>query len=995
VLLVLLVASVPPARADIAPPPATAEWQALGALAWTSATTGLRGADQRDLPMVDLGYDSGPIELGGRVFAQGLGLYPYAEVVYRLDDAYSLFEATLGARPREWVPGGGARVLVYGDGAVLLDSGPLAGDAAPRAVAVGIAGVRELRLVAVDVPGMPPAYTYLGEPRLLRVADPGQTLPAPRPLGLRGAGRLQERTAQTRTLEAQGQTRAAAVRAWLAERGGRDPVASGRLPDGALVLANQEVAVVIEVAGAEAGRLAVLDLAQDRLVATGLQPGVVLAESRTRGLGELTPLLAATALRDPSLPALGRGQTLRVSFATEPAAIAPRPGIAPRLPLTEPLPGSDLAVALEVSVFAGSRGVLLQLEADRPVRGFRLLDGDAGGGLVLGDDLRYVTDYSRPREGLARDDGLERPELVALGAPVFLWGRQPDAGLVLAALDETELPPRLGVRRDPGAALARVTLETGPSAPELRPDPRRSPRLYLEPTQSTDLRWALMPYRALAHALHPAPPLPSWVRHQWGSWYVYGMDVDERKIRDHIDYIATYLGDVGPWHVLLDAGWFVADGRPGAELERVDPDKFPSGIRALVDYAHARGVRLILYYSAPYVDTGPALSRWLALPGFVEKHRDWLIPLGTAGARQSYVYDFTNQGLRGYMRGVLSRYLREWNADGLLVDMVGHTQGALLNQAPPDRFGLVPPASRQSLEIYRFLWREAQRLRPDALIEGAWDTPQLARPYAHTWRYADDFKAFRSDYPIGGLVEHVDYAVLQYLLLGQRPHMGALTGQPDGRLHAWWLGAGLALGAQVVLSLPLADIAPADLADYRAYLTQTQLFAGDTYVGAGLHPDTFATTVRGTTFLGVLNRDPVQRDIPVDLSELGLSAGATYLAYDVELDRYLPVHGSFSASLWGESFRLFVLRREPGVLWTPSGYQARPGLGCLHLTLSGPAAVPGYLKALVPGLRAVSLDGRSLVEGAAGPDTYQYDPALGALTLQYAHGPARELRVDC
>jgi hypothetical protein len=462
-----------------------------------------------------------------------------------------------------------------------------------------------------------------------------------------------------------------------------------------------------------------------------------------------------------------------------------------------------------------------------------------------------------------------------------------------------------------------------------------------------------------------------------------------------VDYLATYLGDVGPWHVLLDAGWFVADGRPGGELTTVDPDKFPSGIRALVDYAHARGVRVILYYSAPYVDTGPALSRWLALPGFVAKHRDWLIPLGSAGARQSYVYDFTHQGLRGYMRGVLSRYLRDWNADGLLVDMVGHTQGALLDQAPPDRFGLVAPASRQSLEIYRFLWREVQRLKPDAFVEGAWDTPLLGRPYAHTWRYADDSKTFRNDYPIGGLVEHVDYAILQYLLLGQRPHMGALTGLPDGRLHAWWMGAGLALGAQVVLSVPLGDLAPADLADYRAYLTQAQPFAGDTYVGAGLHPDTFATTVGGTTFLGVLNRDPVERDVPVDLRELGLAADAPYLAYDVELNSHLSVQGSFAPRLWGESFRLFVLRREPGVLWTTSSYQAQSGAGCLRVGLNGPAAVAGTLQAFVPGVRAVHLDGRPVPETATGPEGYQYDAATGALTLRYVHGVARTLQADC
>ena len=82
------------------------------------------------------------------------------------------------------------------------------------------------------------------------------------------------------------------------------------------------------------------------------------------------------------------------------------------------------------------------------------------------------------------------------------------------------------------------------------------------------MRGALAPFRAVSVAQHPAPPLPDWVRHQWGSWYVYGTGIDEWKIREQIDYIADYLNDVGPWHILFDAGWFVAEGRPGAELGR-------------------------------------------------------------------------------------------------------------------------------------------------------------------------------------------------------------------------------------------------------------------------------------------------------------------------------------------------------------------------------------------------------------------------------------------
>jgi hypothetical protein len=579
---------------------------------------------------------------------------------------------------------------------------------------------------------------------------------------------------------------------------------------------------------------------------------------------------------------------------------------------------------------------------------------------------------------------------------VFLWSATPEAAAVLAPLDEADRPARFGVRREPNGVFVRVTLETGVLAQDAQAAAPRSPRLYLEPTESSDPRRALGPFRALSAALYPAPPLPQWVRQQWGSWYVYGMDVDEWKIREYVDYLADYLGDVGPWHILLDAGWFIAEGRSGAEPGRVDPAKFPSGMRALIDYAHRRGVRVILYYSAPYVDTGPAPSKWLALPGLIEQHRDWLIPLGATPEHQSFVYDFTNPGLRAYMRDLLQHYLQDWNADGLTVDMVGHTEGAALNLAPPDRDGLVRAARAQSLNIYRFVAQEAWRLRPDALIEGAWDMPALARPYAHTWRYGDDFPVFRSDYPIGGLVEHVDYAVLQHLLLGQRPHMGAVTGPPDAAVNYWWLGAGLALGAGVVLSLPLTTTTPADLAQYRAYLTQAQPFGGATHLGPGLHPDTFATTVRGTTFLGVLNRERAERDIRVDLAELGLSPETPYLAYDVTQRRGLPAQSAFTARLPGESFRLFVLRREPGVLWTSSSVQPSLAPGCLALRLQGPSPVEGFLTAFVPALRAVYLDGRLLTESDLGREAYRYDPALGVLDLRYRHGDRpRELHLEC
>jgi alpha-galactosidase len=89
---------------------------------------------------------------------------------------------------------------------------------------------------------------------------------------------------------------------------------------------------------------------------------------------------------------------------------------------------------------------------------------------------------------------------------------------------------------------------------------------------------------------------------------VFGTAIDEWKMREFIDYIASYLRDAGPWHILLDAGWFIAEGRPGAELSRVDTEKFPSGIRALVDYAHARDIRMILASAAGLHRAVPGLA---------------------------------------------------------------------------------------------------------------------------------------------------------------------------------------------------------------------------------------------------------------------------------------------------------------------------------------------------------------------------------------------------
>lgn len=95
----------------------------------------------------------------------------------------------------------------------------------------------------------------------------------------------------------------------------------------------------------------------------------------------------------------------------------------------------------------------------------------------------------------------------------------------------------------------------------------------------------------LDNGLARSPPLG------WDSWNRFRCDVDERRIRAGADaLIRSGLAAAGYRYVIVDDCWQGirgADGRLSA-----DPRRFPSGMRALADYVHARGLKFGLYSDA-------------------------------------------------------------------------------------------------------------------------------------------------------------------------------------------------------------------------------------------------------------------------------------------------------------------------------------------------------------------------------------------------------------
>ncbi|RYD26923.1 MAG: glycoside hydrolase family 27 protein [Lysobacteraceae bacterium] len=83
----------------------------------------------------------------------------------------------------------------------------------------------------------------------------------------------------------------------------------------------------------------------------------------------------------------------------------------------------------------------------------------------------------------------------------------------------------------------------------------------------------------------------------WNSWNKFGCNVSEQTIRSATDAIvSTGMRDAGYSYVVVDDCWHGqrdADGNITA-----DPVHFPSGIKALSDYVHSKGLKFGIYSDA-------------------------------------------------------------------------------------------------------------------------------------------------------------------------------------------------------------------------------------------------------------------------------------------------------------------------------------------------------------------------------------------------------------
>lgn len=152
----------------------------------------------------------------------------------------------------------------------------------------------------------------------------------------------------------------------------------------------------------------------------------------------------------------------------------------------------------------------------------------------------------------------------------------------------------------------------------------------------------------------------------------------------------------------MDAGWYpFKDGWWNTGTWEPDPKRFPNGLRAVTDHAHARGVKALVWFEPERVQPGT----WL-----YQNHPEWL--LGKDGEQK--LLDLGNDAARTWVIEHTDQVMREQGIDIYRQDFNMAPLGYWRANDAPDRQGIT---EIKHVTGYLAFWDELRRRHPGLLID--------------------------------------------------------------------------------------------------------------------------------------------------------------------------------------------------------------------------------------------------------------------------------------
>jgi alpha-galactosidase len=162
----------------------------------------------------------------------------------------------------------------------------------------------------------------------------------------------------------------------------------------------------------------------------------------------------------------------------------------------------------------------------------------------------------------------------------------------------------------------------------------------------------------------PKQPPPRLRPVIYTSWFVTEFDVNETNQKE----LAAQAAKIGVENFMMDDGWFGVrkTDRAGLGDWYADPDKFPHGLKPLIDYVHSLGMEFGLWVEPEMVNADSHLYR---------EHPDWVINFPgrprTEG-RNQLMLNLARADVKEYLFGVFDKLLSQNDIKMVKWDMNRH-----------------------------------------------------------------------------------------------------------------------------------------------------------------------------------------------------------------------------------------------------------------------------------------------------------------------------------
>jgi len=185
------------------------------------------------------------------------------------------------------------------------------------------------------------------------------------------------------------------------------------------------------------------------------------------------------------------------------------------------------------------------------------------------------------------------------------------------------------------------------------------------------------------------------------GWHFPGLMCNQAG---EIEFIDRYLEEgikLDYWW--MDAGWYPCDGVgwPKVGTWEVDKQRYPGGLRAVTDHAHAKGMEAIVWFEPERVTPGT----WL-----YENHPQWL--LGRDGEQK--LLNLGDPEARKWLTNHIDRLLTEQGIDLYRQDFNIDPLGFWRDNDTEERQGIT---EIRYVEGYLAYWDELRRRHPGMLID--------------------------------------------------------------------------------------------------------------------------------------------------------------------------------------------------------------------------------------------------------------------------------------